>query len=96
MTGGASGIGLATAAVLAFAGLGVSAAGAVVFEDSATGVAAARAAGAFVVAVASVRGVALPAHRTVGSLADPAVRRWVASIGGDAPRPRARSLLPAG
>lgn len=47
----------------------------IALEDSPTGVAAATAAGMFVVGVPSVEGVALPADLVVGSLADPAVAR---------------------
>lgn len=47
----------------------------VALEDSPTGVAAATAAGMFVIGVPSVEGVVLPADLVAGSLEDPAVRR---------------------
>ena len=57
--------------------LGCTAARSVALEDSPTGVAAARAAGLYVVGVPSYPGVELDADEVTGSLADPAVRRTI-------------------
>jgi len=51
----------------------------VAFEDSSTGVASARAAGMFVIAVPSVPGALLDAHLTYDSLAHPDLTDWVAT-----------------
>lgn len=64
----------------ALARLGADPERAVVFEDSLVGATAARASGAFVVGVPSVRGVPLPVDRTVRSLAQREVRRWAADV----------------
>ena len=50
----------------------------VAFEDSRTGVASARAANMFVIAVPSTPGAALDAHVTYGSLAHAELRTWMA------------------
>jgi beta-phosphoglucomutase-like phosphatase (HAD superfamily) len=50
----------------------------VAFEDSSTGVASARAAGMFVIAVPSVPGALLDAHLTYDSLAHPGLVAWMA------------------
>jgi HAD superfamily hydrolase (TIGR01509 family) len=57
----------------ACAGLNVAPAAAIALEDSPPGVAAAQAAGMFVIGIPSVQGVTLPADLVAGSLADPAV-----------------------
>jgi beta-phosphoglucomutase-like phosphatase (HAD superfamily) len=48
-------------------------------EDSSTGVASARAAGMFVIAVPSVPGALLDAHLTYDSLAHPDLTAWMAA-----------------
>jgi len=58
--------------------LGVSPDRSVAFEDSATGVASARAAGMFVVGVPSLPGVALDVDAVFASLTDPALTGWAA------------------
>ena len=55
--------------------LGASPARAVALEDSPTGVAAAMAAGMYVIGVPSLRGVVLRAHLTASSLSEPSVRQ---------------------
>jgi HAD superfamily hydrolase (TIGR01509 family) len=65
----------------ACAGLGADPARSVAFEDSRTGVAAARAAGMFVIGVPSLPGVVLDTDAAFGSLADPALTRWAAAAG---------------
>jgi len=59
--------------------LGVTPSRSVALEDSPTGVAAARAAGLYVIGVPSYDGIALDADEVTGSLADPAVRRVIAA-----------------
>jgi HAD superfamily hydrolase (TIGR01509 family) len=54
----------------------------VAFEDSRTGVASARAAGMFVIAVPSAPGAALDAHVTYPSLADTELGSWLATLPG--------------
>jgi HAD superfamily hydrolase (TIGR01509 family) len=51
----------------------------VAFEDSSTGVASARAAGMFVIAVPSVPGALLDAHLTYDSLTHPGLVAWMAT-----------------
>ncbi len=51
----------------------------VAFEDSGTGVASARAAGMFVIAVPSVLGSELPADATFGSLTHPDLTAWASA-----------------
>jgi HAD superfamily hydrolase (TIGR01509 family) len=51
----------------------------VAFEDSSTGVASARAAGMFVIAVPSVPGALLDAHLTYDSLTHPGLVAWMAA-----------------
>jgi HAD superfamily hydrolase (TIGR01509 family) len=51
----------------------------VAFEDSSTGVASARAAGMFVIAVPSVPGALLDAHLTYDSLTHPDLTAWMAA-----------------
>jgi beta-phosphoglucomutase-like phosphatase (HAD superfamily) len=51
----------------------------VAFEDSATGVASARAAGMFVIAVPSVPGALLDAQLTYDSLTHPDLTAWMAT-----------------
>ncbi|AEV85340.1 hypothetical protein ACWT_4320 [Actinoplanes sp. SE50] len=60
----------------ACAGLGADPARCVAFEDSATGVASASAAGLFVIGVPSVPGTTLKAHRSYASLTDPGLLAW--------------------
>ena len=55
--------------------LGASPAQAIALEDSPTGVAAAMAAGMYVIGVPSLRGVVLRAHLTASSLSEPSVRQ---------------------
>jgi HAD superfamily hydrolase (TIGR01509 family) len=52
----------------------------VTFEDSATGVASARAAGTFVVGVPSLPGVTLDVDATFETLTDPALTTWATSL----------------
>ncbi|MFD7612477.1 HAD family hydrolase [Streptomyces sp. NPDC059828] len=53
----------------------------VAFEDSATGIASARAAGLFVAVVPSLPGVELDHDWLAGSLTDPDVRNWARQLG---------------
>lgn len=64
----------------AFARLGAPAAEGVAFEDSATGVAAARAAGAYVVAVPSDRAADLDGDFITDSLRDPRLHGWARTV----------------
>jgi len=64
----------------AFARLGAPPEEGLAFEDSATGVASARAAGAFVVAVPSDAGVRLDGDFLTESLADPRLHRWARTV----------------
>ncbi len=59
--------------------LGATPSRSVALEDSPTGVAAARAAGMYVIGVPSYEGVELDADEVTGSLADPAVRTAIAA-----------------
>jgi HAD superfamily hydrolase (TIGR01509 family) len=52
----------------------------VAFEDSATGVAAARAAGTFVIGVPSLAGVALDVDAAFDALTDPALAAWATGL----------------
>jgi HAD superfamily hydrolase (TIGR01509 family) len=63
----------------ACARLGAQPEGSVAFEDSRTGVAAARAANMFVVGIPSLPGSALDAHVTYDSLAHAELRSWMTS-----------------
>ncbi|MGC3995089.1 MAG: HAD family phosphatase [Propionicimonas sp.] len=60
--------------------LGVDAARSLAFEDTTTGVAAARAAGMAVVGVPSLDPAGFPADVVLASLADPAVLAWARSL----------------
>jgi HAD superfamily hydrolase (TIGR01509 family) len=60
----------------------------VAFEDSRTGVASARAANMFVIAVPSTPGAGLDAHVTYDSLTHAELRSWVAAAATQAPRSR--------
>jgi HAD superfamily hydrolase (TIGR01509 family) len=64
--------------LVACAQLGVSPQRSVAFEDSATGVASARAAGMFVVGVPSLPGAALDVDAAFATLTDPALTGWAA------------------
>jgi HAD superfamily hydrolase (TIGR01509 family) len=64
----------------ACAGLGVDAAHSVAFEDSRTGVAAARAAGMYVIGVPSLPGVVLATDAVFASLSDPSLTRWATAV----------------
>lgn len=64
----------------ACAGLGVPATSSIAFEDTVTGVTAARAAGMLVVGVPSLDPTDFPADLVLPSLADPRVAAWAASL----------------
>jgi HAD superfamily hydrolase (TIGR01509 family) len=64
----------------AFRRLGADPTAGVTLEDSATGATAARASGAFVVAVPSLPGSELPHDLLVTSLADPIIQAWAHSV----------------
>lgn len=64
----------------AFARLAADPATGLALEDSATGIAAARASGAFVLAVPSLPGESVDGDYIAGSLADPAVLDWGRSV----------------
>jgi HAD superfamily hydrolase (TIGR01509 family) len=65
----------------ACAGLEADPANTVAFEDSRTGVDAARAAGMFVIGIPSLPGVALDTDALFRTLADPALARWATTAG---------------
>lgn len=64
----------------AFAELGASATDGIAFEDSSTGIAAARAAGAFVVAVPSDPAAGLDGDFLIASLSDRRLHRWAGTV----------------
>ncbi|MCX4527011.1 HAD family phosphatase [Streptomyces sp. NBC_01551] len=70
----------------ACAALGADPARSVAFEDSATGIAAARAAGLYVVTVPSLSGAELDHDLLAGSLAEPGLVRWSQGLGARAGR----------
>ena len=64
----------------AFAALGAHPCAGVTFEDSSTGAAAAKASGAYLVAVPSQPGKQLDGDHNTTSLADPALQEWAAAV----------------
>ncbi|MFD7625431.1 HAD family hydrolase [Streptomyces sp. NPDC059851] len=70
----------------ACAALGADPIRSVAFEDSATGIAAARAAGLYVVTVPSLSGAVLDHDLLTDSLAEPVVVRWAEGLGARAAR----------